>query len=153
LEESIALTRDLGSRRELALSLHELACVHLMMGEPGRAAELEQEALTLSREDQAQWGIAESLEGLAAVAASGGQHERAARLLGAADAQREAINAPRPVPEESEHLRIVDALTRALGQDAFRGAWQRGRTMARMLAIEDALMAAVQMRGDHPPTA
>jgi non-specific serine/threonine protein kinase len=153
LEESVALTRELGSRRQLALSLHELALVRLATGETGRAAPLEREALMLSREDEAQWGIAESLEGSAALAVVSGQTERAARLLGAASARREAISAPRPVPEDAAHALTTAALERALGKERFDVAWHQGRTMSRTQAIEDALAVFAQAAETEPPGA
>jgi len=81
------------------------------------------------------------LEGLGAVARNRGQFDRAARLLGAADAVLDAIgNTRRPREQAALEQRI--AATRAgLGDDAFNEAWGHGRAMTQEQAIDYALAA------------
>jgi hypothetical protein len=83
--------------------------------------------------------MAQNLEGLAAVAVAQAQSERAARLFGAAEGGRDAIGAPLPPAERSEHDRSVAAARAALGDEAFAAAWAEGRTMTFERAIAYAL--------------
>ncbi len=79
--------------------------------------------------------IAQCLEGLAAVAGTSGTAERAARLLGAADALRTAIGAPLPPARREDYHRCVDAVREALGDSTFSAAWKRGMEMTVAQAI------------------
>jgi hypothetical protein len=87
-------------------------------------------------------GMAENLEGLAAVAAAQAQPERAARLFGAAEALRTAVGAPRPHAERAEHERHFAAARAALGEEAFAAAWGAGRAMPLEAAVSYALADA-----------
>ena len=59
--------------------------------------------------------IAEGLEGLAARAGALGEAERAARLLGAADRQREELGTPMSAPERADITAIVAGAQTHLG--------------------------------------
>ena len=91
--------------------------------------------------------IAECLEGMAGVAlrlgagqACGqGQTERAARLLGTAEALREAIGAPLPSAHRADYERLVVTVRARLGEGTFEQAWSQGRVMPLEQAIEYAL--------------
>jgi hypothetical protein len=108
-----------------------------------RAAALFKESLSLRKEMGARRGIAESLEGLASVrVADGGDSQtaaRPARLLGAAEALREAIGAPVPLVERAEYERDVATLRSQLGEEAFAATWAEGRAMRTEQAIAYAL--------------
>ena len=78
----------------MATALNRLGTVAHAQGDDGRATALYEESLTLCRELGDKHGLAECLEGLAGVAVAQQHLERAARLLGAAAALREAIGAP-----------------------------------------------------------
>ena len=84
-------------------------------------------------------GIADSLEDLAAVAASLGRSQRAARLSGSAEALREAIDAPIPPSRRADYERNVVETRAALGQEAFAAAWAEGRAMSLEQALAYAL--------------
>ncbi len=75
-------------------------------------------------------GIAPCLEGLAGVALARGHHDRAGRLLAAADALREAIGTPRWPVDQAGYARDLAAVRTALGEDSFTAAWTAGRAMA-----------------------
>jgi hypothetical protein len=74
--------------------------------------------------------VAEGLERLArAEIARDGRlagSRRAARLLGAAAALRDRLNAPRPPAHRVAHERAVAAARGALGDAAFGAAWAEG---------------------------
>ena len=77
-------------------SLYLQGQVARSLGQHARATALFQESLIVRREQGDRRGIAECFEGLAASADAGRKPTEAARLLGAADAQRAAIGAPLP---------------------------------------------------------
>ncbi|MEV7195082.1 BTAD domain-containing putative transcriptional regulator [Streptomyces sp. NPDC093510] len=70
--------------------------------------------------------VALSLEGLAGAAAVSGAAERAALLLGAADAARRSVGAPLPPAERGDVDRITAAARAALGESAYAEAFARG---------------------------
>jgi non-specific serine/threonine protein kinase len=114
---------------EVRASRHEAALPLLH-----RAGEISAELGDL---DNIAWG----LEGLAAIAATRGDADRAARLLGAADALIERMGA--------SHEEFLDRSRQALltargllGEATFDAAWANGRT----LGIEDALALARGVR-------
>ena len=86
-----------------------------------------EESLALRRELGDKHGLAECLEGLAGVAVAQQHLERAARLLGAAAALREAIGAPLSPREQARYDRDMSALRADLGEAAFAAAWATGR--------------------------
>jgi non-specific serine/threonine protein kinase len=84
-------------------------------------------------------GIAECLEGLAAVAADGGESDRAAELFGSAAALHETEGFRLSAPNIRKVERELDALRAALGANRFEAAWQIGRE----LPVGDAIIAAL----------
>jgi tetratricopeptide (TPR) repeat protein len=105
-------------------------------------------ALALYRESLEQLGAAgykphliRNLEGLATVAATQGQAERAAHLFAAAASAREAIGAPLPPSERAAHERAVAAVRANLGADAFETAWMFGASLDLRQAVAQALAA------------
>jgi hypothetical protein len=74
------------------------------------------------------------------VAAAQDQQERAARLLGAADALREAIRLPALSSFEHRHIdREIAAVLAVLDEGAFAAVWAEGRAMTIEQAIQYAL--------------
>jgi hypothetical protein len=114
----------------------------------GGARALIAESLAIFWELGHRFGIAQNLEGLAAVAVAQGQPERAARLIGAAEALREVIGAPLPPADRAEHDRSVAAGRTARGEEAFAAAWAEGRAMTLVQAIRYAMED-----GSAPPSA
>jgi hypothetical protein len=128
-EESLALVQEVGDREGALEALLGLARVALAQGDLVAARRRDQECLTISQEVGSQEFLAACLEGLAALEAAQGAPCHAARLWGAAEAQREAIGAPiYPVYRASyEQARAQARAT--LGEQAFRTAWAEGRSM------------------------
>jgi tetratricopeptide (TPR) repeat protein len=139
LDESLALSREMGEKHSIATALDGLGRMAHSQGDYARAAAFHAESLTLRREAGAKRGIAESLEGLAGVLAAAQDQpavaEKAARLLGAAEAVRETIGAPLPPVERSDHDRHVAAVHARLSEEAFAAAWAKGRAMTLEQAI------------------
>ena len=136
--ESLALWRELGDRWGVAASLHDLARATSRLGDGRRAAGLLDESLALFAELGVRQGTAACLEGLAAVACAADRPMDAARLLGAAEALREAIGAPLPTRDRQDLARVVSLARNALHGAAFRDAWRTGRELS---ADETALVA------------
>ncbi|MFE7463957.1 BTAD domain-containing putative transcriptional regulator [Streptomyces sp. NPDC057499] len=115
---------------------------HLRYAELGFIAELRGDrGLALTRHLRGleyAFGLAEprafalSLEGLAgaeSLAAGPGGPARAAVLLGAADAARRGVGAPLPAAERADVDRITARTVAALGEEAFREAFEQGTGM------------------------
>jgi hypothetical protein len=73
--------------------------------------------------------IANQLENVAFVAIERGDAARAARLLGAAEALREASASPMTVNEEGEYAARVSRLRESAPVADVDGAWREGRIM------------------------
>lgn len=94
--------------------------------------------------------IADSFEGLAGVAASLGHGQRAATLLGAAEAVRERYDTPLPPPKEDRYARTAAALHETLRSDLREQAWSAGRQLSLSEAVEFAI-APDATSADHIP--
>ena len=133
--ESLALQRQLGDKRGMAISLNNLAYAALYEGRFREALAPLQESLMLAQELGDRDGIAYRLEGLAVVAASQGETERAARMLGGADALLEVIDADLDPAERDLHERTLGDVRARLGEEAFGAAWAEGRAMSLREAV------------------
>ncbi len=139
LEESLTLYREARSKLGIATSLSLLGRVAQHKGDYQQATELYTKSLRMQRELGHKLGICECLEGLAVVVGVKGQPDRAAGLLGAAEAVRETIGALLPPVERADYERNVDALRATLSEPKFTNAWGQGRAMILEQAIEYAL--------------
>jgi non-specific serine/threonine protein kinase len=84
-------------------------------------------------------GMACVLVNIAAVAESRQAHERAARLLGAADTTWSSLGT---APDHLHQQTVEDvslAARKALGSEAYDAAWQQGQIMILEQAVADAL--------------
>ncbi|HZO88252.1 MAG TPA: tetratricopeptide repeat protein, partial [Chthonomonadaceae bacterium] len=84
-------------------------------------------------------GLIGCLEAWGTVAAGQQQADRAARLLGAAERQREDIGVGLPLSAREEYARNQAIVREALGEAAFAAAWEEGRAMTLEQAIAYAL--------------
>jgi hypothetical protein len=87
--------------------------------------------------------IADALDVTAKSALTARETHRAARLLGAAHALREAIGAPLPLSDRAEHDDNVRAVRTALGDRAFTALWDAGQTMD----LDQSIACALEGRG------
>jgi non-specific serine/threonine protein kinase len=138
--ESRTLRQQLGGERGMAATLRGLGDVAHRQGEHASAAALYAESLAIAVRLGVKRYIAECLEGLAAVACALDRPERAAQLLGAADALRAAINAPRPPSRQALHDEAALASRAALGEVPFAVALEDGRATA----LEEAVARAMR---------
>ena len=84
----------------------------------------------------------EGLELLGGVALTRGEFERAVRLLGAAEARREASGTVRQPVFRDPYAHHVAVAQSALGAAAFAEAWAAGKAMTPEDATEEALTIA-----------
>jgi len=139
LEQSLALFREIGNAEGTVYALTGLGSAVAQGGNHARASSLFRESLALSRKHGIKWAILECLYGLAAVSACQGQPERAARLLGAAESLREAIDYSLPLPDQTDYERSLASVRAALSDAAFAETWAEGRAMTLKRAVEFAL--------------
>ena len=126
---------ELGDERFVLASRSDMA--HALR----RGGRLE-EALAVYRETIGGWvhlghkgAVANQLENFAYLAMERGRTELAVRLLGAADALREAADARMAFDEEPEYVASLERLRAALMPAAFENAWATGRALSQADAV------------------
>ncbi len=126
LAESLALSEGIGFREGIAWSAEQLGLLAAVDGDPA-AISLLRRSLELHSELRDRWRMSSVLEDLAVIALAQGNAPQAARLLGAAEALREAIGTVIAPCERLQHNQTVKAVRTALGDDAFDSALRRGQ--------------------------
>ncbi len=129
LEESVATFKELGDRWSTAETLLAFARVAMSEGELATARTCYRESLALACEIGARNFIAAALEGVGAVAAAQDELSWAARLWGAARAQRNAIGAPVPLVYRATYEQAVANARIQSNEKAFTKAWAEGEAM------------------------
>jgi DNA-binding CsgD family transcriptional regulator len=119
--------------------------VAIARGEPEQAERDAHDALTMAANLQAQLGISDILECLAALAGEDGSHREAARLFGAAHAVRERIGELRFKVWDADYETSVAALRDAMGEQDFDSAWAEGAA----LSVEEAIAYVQRGRGQR----
>jgi tetratricopeptide (TPR) repeat protein len=137
--EALALGRQVGDRWLIGIVAISLAEAFQRQDNCAQARSLYVEALAIGRELEDRILISTSLEGLAAMTRAQGQMVTAARLYGAAEAQREAIGIPVEAAGRAAYERGVARPRAALGEAAFAAAWADGRTLTIEHVIADVL--------------
>jgi len=158
LEASLALAAEVGDRRAATVAHLRLARVARAAGDVAAAVELDRRAVPPAGHGLGKRTIAEWLEGLAATSSALGRDERAATLLGAAAATRDAIGAPVPAPERAAVAGLAETVRARLGDDGYAGAEAAGRRLDVAAAVDFAWrdMPVVPTAGptgvDAPPS-
>jgi hypothetical protein len=137
------IARVLDSRFTSMINSGNLGLTALLRGETDTASDAFREELTLCRDMVVRPVVFEGLRGLAAVAVVEGDDERAARLVGAADAHR-YDQAPDPVVARLDETFFEPARTRS-GTEAWNAAAREGS----VLSFEDAIAYALEMTSDQ----
>jgi hypothetical protein len=141
-EQSLAHNREIGDPVQVVVNLLNLASIGNELGDPAIAEDHLRQALVLNRdlgESRNQRLLALLLEGMATALAQS-QPERAARLLGAADAQFEAIGVLRTAAADQESYdRLLADLRAALGEERLASCQDEGRAMRTDQAVAVAL--------------
>jgi non-specific serine/threonine protein kinase len=139
LDRSMTLHETLGDHHTHAAARLSLAAVAVQQGDPGRARILFDQALRASLELESRIQLAIGLEGLASLSLLEQDAAQAVRMLGAADALREAVRSPLPPSMKPEVERTVARAREVLGQEAYAVEWERGRRLTPEQAIGEVL--------------
>ncbi len=128
----------------------EMGRVLRQQGRYAAAAALYAETLRVWQELGNRPAVAHELECLGFIAAAGGHAfaERAATLLGASEALREAIGAPMTTSERREYDPVVAQLRAGAEQAQVETAWAKGRALALEAAVAYALAELTTAPGD-----
>jgi DNA-binding SARP family transcriptional activator len=130
LRESLQLSQSIGFREGIAWSQEQLGLLALARGAVADAGASLRSSFGTHRDLRDRWRMASVLEDLAAAALAAGvsvpSADRAAWLLGAAQAMREAIGTILAPCERPQHEETETAARTALGDAAFEAAWERG---------------------------
>jgi predicted ATPase/DNA-binding SARP family transcriptional activator len=135
-EESLGLLRARGDTTNVARALFNLGAADLELGRHDAAAAHFREGLELAGDAGDREDLAWLLEGSAALAMARADAERAATLLGAAEALLAAMGADHKPYERSLRDRTHAAVVAALGEAAAEDLMRRGATLATPEAIE-----------------
>jgi hypothetical protein len=138
-EEAAALLREQKHLSYLADALNTLGWVALLRDESERARTLYIESIQLRLDTGDNLGAPDDLEGLACVAAAGGEAKRAARLFGASEALPEAMGTPPESGERALQEPYHAAARSQLDETSWQEAWAQGRAMTLEEAISYAL--------------
>ena len=145
LGESRTLAEGIGFREGIAWCCEQLGLLAAVDGDP-EAITLLRRSLELHSELRDRWRMSSVLEDLAAITLALGRPAPAARLLGAAEAVRDAIGTVIAPCERPQHLQTAAAARAALGEEAFAAAGQEGRSATLDELIAD-LPSAQEARG------
>lgn len=137
--KSLILMQQAGDERNAAFMLHNLGQVAQRQGDYARARELHVEALKMHLKSRPARAVAFGLDMLAGVAGACGKHLKAARLLGAAEALRQAAGNPVEVTEMQFYTGIISQARLGLDEQSFTSAWIDGYAMTMEQAVAYAL--------------
>jgi predicted ATPase/DNA-binding CsgD family transcriptional regulator len=138
MEEGFALAQSWRDPRTLTSVAPFMADIARRRGDVVQAAALLCEALAVHADLETQPFLARCLEGTATLAATMGQFERAARLLGAAQAIREQTGRPLDNPLRPAYDHLVATVRAALGDVPWAAAWEAGRSLPLAVAAAEA---------------
>lgn len=135
-QEALSHYRAVENHLDAAWTLVDLGRLARLQGDNAEALAYYGESLALFRDLGKSKGIAHCLETVAGIVGVMGQPERAARLLAAAAALRDAGDAPLSAGDRAELVRTAVASARAqLGAAGFAAAWVEGRALSPGQAI------------------
>ncbi|HXS54239.1 MAG TPA: tetratricopeptide repeat protein [Usitatibacter sp.] len=133
-EEALALNRERGDRAGVAINLSNLGTTSIALGLGDRARDMLREGFSIAEDIGSKRAGIAHLSGASELAILFGEWNLAARLYGAAEAQRERIgHHPEPGAEVS-----IERAREALGDIAFAAAESDGRSLSYDEAIAQA---------------
>jgi len=139
----LAMGRSSGDQFIVWVESANLSMVERQLGHLDRAEQLILQALTIDSTRGDEMSIAWTINGLAAVTAAKGAHQRAATLVGIAAAMLERAGGQWPPDERKQHEETLSTLTTALSPDELRDALTRGAG----LSVTDAVAFALAVPG------
>ncbi len=138
-EEALALQREVGDKYYIANVLNNLGNVLRAQGDHQKAFQAYRESLVINQVLGDGWTLAFLLEDVGLLAILQGQPDRALRLISAASALREKINAPLSPVERTrleDHLRPV---RQTIGEEEQAALLDEGRRLTLAQAVEMAI--------------
>lgn len=139
LQESTGFNVEFGSRQGYLWARARLGYVALREGNLTEARLCFSETARSFQEDKYEIGVVYALEGMASLFVAVDKPERAALLIGWADATREKISDTRPLIEQSDVDRDITAMIAKIGNVAFKEVYKAGRIMTFDEAVAFAL--------------
>jgi tetratricopeptide (TPR) repeat protein len=139
LQEALAGALETGNRMSQLWLRVRLGYVALSAGTVLEAHDLFAETLQDFHKDGYTIGAIFALEGMATLLIASGKPEKAARLIGCADATREKIPDRRPWIEEADMYRNMAAILSKIGPSGFEVTYDEGRSMTLDEAVAYAL--------------
>ena len=145
-KEATEVDRALNDPWGVAINQLNMASALLHAEGPGPARALVEEiAQGVLALDDVELSI-DMVETIAAIAASAGDAELAASLVGAADAKREGVGMPRVMTDDALLERFVGPARAAVGPALWESAYRRGRSDS----IEEAVARATSVASRRP---
>jgi tetratricopeptide (TPR) repeat protein len=138
--ESAELARKMGNKRQMYSCQSELAHVLRENGELDEPLDIYRDLLPKWRDLGHRAAVAHELECIAYILSKKGQLERAATILGAAEALRRMIESTATPMELAEYENELSALRERIHQTAFERAWEAGQK----LSMDEAITLAMQ---------
>lgn len=141
-EQALARNHEIGDCAQMMVNLYNLANVRRRLGKQKVAEDHFRQALLLANElgeSRSRRSMALLFNSMAMLARDDQNPERAARLIGAADAQREAISLPIHTDDQEEYDQLLADLRTALGEKSFTSLWDEGHSLTTDQAISLAL--------------
>ena len=139
MTQRLALVRSLGNDFLVASEASNLSMVERQLGNLDVAEDLAREALVVGGRIGDEFTKPFAITGLAAIATARGDHERAATLLGAAEAMLESQHMEWPPDERPHYERMLADLPVAMGAAEFQRARSAGQSMSPADAVALAL--------------
>jgi len=141
-EESIAIFERVGERNMAAAAQVNYGNTLRKMGDEEAALIAFVKALRLVRDTGSMESMVHALEGVSQVSRFRGDHERAARLVGAAEGLRLRLGLPRQETDRALWDVENGLLAAEVGADAFARLWSEGEALEQNAAIALALELA-----------
>jgi non-specific serine/threonine protein kinase len=140
IEQALQAARAANYTTGILLALGDLGDIARDQGDSTRALNFYREALILGQERPRTRVVVDVIEAVGIVAATTGEAETAARLLGAAEALRKRMGLRFRVQENQAALALAEAACRAsLGEVRFAAALAAGRSLTPAEAVAAAL--------------
>jgi len=139
LQEILFAAQESGNRMSYLWNRAHLGQVALRTGNVAESHQMFADTARDFQKDGHTIGVVFGLEGIATVLIATGKPEKAARLIGCADATREQIPDVRPLIEEADMYRNMAAILSRIGPSGFEVAYDEGRSMTLDEAVAYAL--------------
>jgi non-specific serine/threonine protein kinase len=149
LREALNLFLEVGNEGGTTMALADLGLALHGKGDVNGAALLLQAGLKRNVALAREWELADVMLGLAAVAITRRQTQRAVLLLAASEMVRTQTGYPRHGWWDSTYNHVVSDVRSAIDDETFASLWRRGETMALSAAVAEAL--AVEDERASPP--